>query len=548
MLKKLIFGLLCIASLTIVSQNTVGTILNTTNSYDGYTLFTKNLETYLIDNCGRVVNQWTSNFPPGNAVYLLEDGSLLKACKVNNTDIVFGGTGGRIEKYDWEGNLTWFYDYSSDQFLQHHDIFPMSNGNVLMLAATVLTNTEAIEAGRDPSNLVDGVLYNEQIIELKPTTPGNADFIWEWNIKNHLIQDFDSNKSNFGIVEDNPQLLNINFLGSSAGKANWMHINSIQYDENLDQIVLSSRLLNELYIIDHSTTTAEAATSSGGVYGKGGDFLYRWGNPAAYKKGDATDQKLYGQHNPYIIPSGYPNAGKVILFNNGFGRSPSFSEILILELPTSTPGNYTIDTSSETYGPFTSFFRYVDPDDSTNFFSRFLSNAQMLKNGNILVNSGAEGYVFEIDASNNKVWKYIVPIGSSGIMSQGDNPFESGNTVFRANRYSPDYAAFVGRDLTPGNPIELNFDLMGCTTTLSIDNFNESKFTLYPNPTSDILTIETSENTIIKSVIVFNSLGNSVAKFTDTKNININNLAPGLYFVQIKNEKGEMISKKIIKN
>tara|TARA_R110000787_G_scaffold269018_3_gene375665 strand:+ start:4908 stop:6554 length:1647 start_codon:yes stop_codon:yes gene_type:complete len=547
MLKKILFSFLLISSLQVVSQNTVGTILNTSDSFNGYTLFTKNLETYLIDNCGRIVNQWTSNFNPGNAVYLLEDGSLLKACKVGNTDIAFGGTGGRIEKYDWDGNLTWFYDYSSTQFLQHHDVFPMNNGNILMLAVTVMSNAEAIEAGRDPSTLTDTVLYNEQIIELKPTTPGNADFIWEWNIKNHLVQDFDNSKSNFGIIEDNPQLLDINFLGTSAGKANWLHINSIQYDKNLDQIVLSSRLLSEIYIIDHSTTTAQAATSSGGDYGRGGDILYRWGNPAAYKQGDATNQKLFGQHNPYIITEGYPNAGKLILFNNGFGRSPSFSEVLILELPISSPGNYILDSATNTYGPSVPFYTYVDPDDPTNFFSRFLSNAQMLQNGNILVNGGASGDVFELDVNDNKVWRYIVPITSSSIMSQGDNPFESGNTIFRANRYSPDYTAFVGRDLTPSDPIELNFDLMGCTITLTVDDFSKSKLTLYPNPISDILTIEVDEKIIISSITVFNNLGNSIVKTQNTKQINLSNLSSGIYYIRLTNNTGESITKKIIK-
>lgn len=66
-------------------------------------------------------------------------------------------------------------------------------------------------------------------------------------------------------------------------------MNGIDYNPVLDQIALSTHNLNEWYIIDHSTTTAEAATSSGGNSGKGGDLLYRWGNPAAYQ---ATKEKF----------------------------------------------------------------------------------------------------------------------------------------------------------------------------------------------------------------------------------------------------------------
>ena len=47
-------------------------------------------------------------------------------------------------------------------------------------------------------------------------------------------------------------------------------MNSVAYDEKLDQIVLSVRGFNEIWVIDHSTTTAEARTHSGGRQGMGG--------------------------------------------------------------------------------------------------------------------------------------------------------------------------------------------------------------------------------------------------------------------------------------
>ncbi len=509
-------------------QNTIGVLKNNTGSYNGYTLFTADTETYLINNCGQVINQWSSSFPPGNAVYLLENGNLLRAAKINNPDINFGGRGGKIELFNWEGNLIWEYTYSDDQVSHHHDVFPMPNGNILMLAVTTMTQAEAIQAGRNPASLSEGNLYNEQILELEPVGTNEANIVWEWNIKDHLIQDFDSTKDNFGVISENPQLLDINFLGTSGGKANWMHINSMQYYENLDQIVLSSRQLNEIYIIDHSTSTTEASTNAGGTYGKGGDLLYRWGNPLAYGQGTTDDQQLFGQHYPYFIPDGLTDAGKIMLFNNGFTRTPEFSEVFILSPPTDSPGFYT--ATSSTYGPSNPEYIYTDPANPTNFFSPFLSNAQRLPNGNTLIIEGASGYFFEINSSNTKVWEYINPVGAFDILTQGDDPSGTGNTTFRAIKYSTDYDAFVGRDLTPSAPIELNPNLSNCTI-LSTNTQEIADLNIFPNPVAGELTIESLDP--ITKIEIYSTDGKLLKKDAATTRIDMSNFAVGLYTIKL---------------
>ncbi|MDX1470533.1 MAG: aryl-sulfate sulfotransferase, partial [Flavobacteriaceae bacterium] len=253
-------------SISTYGQNTIGTVFYNTPTAQGYTLFTVHTQTYLINNCGQVVNEWTSEFPPGNAVYLLEDGDILRAGNTGSSTIRFGGSGGVVERYNWEGTLEWQYFYDTDQHRQHHDIYPMPNGNVLILAATLITEDEAIAAGRNPDKLKDGFVYNERIIEVRPVGADNAEIVWEWNFMDHIIQDFDSTKANYGTVSSNPQLVDFNYTNDEEGEARWLHINSIQYYEEVDQIILSSRNLSEIYIIDHSTTTEEAATGTGGLY------------------------------------------------------------------------------------------------------------------------------------------------------------------------------------------------------------------------------------------------------------------------------------------
>lgn len=532
-----------IFTISVSGQNTVGVLANTGDALNGYTLFTVGKETYLINNCGEVVNQWTSNFKDGKTVCLLENGNLLRASVIDNPgNIAIPGVGGRIELFDWDNNLLWEYDFTTDTRIQHHEIFPMSNGNVLVLSATIINDTEAIQIGRDPAKLTGTQLYMEQVVELEPVGTNDANTVWQWDMKDHVIQDFDNTKDNFGIVSENPQLLDINFLGLSNGNANWLHINSLQYNAELDQIILSTRHLNEIYIIDHSTTTAEAATSLGGTYQKGGDFLYRWGNPLVYKQGTVNDQKLDGQHYPHWITEGYTDAGKIILFNNGFTRpSPGFSEVFILTLPESSPGLYDYATNTA-YGPNDPDYIYTAPV-KTDFFSPIMSSAQRLSNGNTLICEATSGNLFEIDSNDNIVWQYINPVSNTITLNQGDDPNSVNNNVFRATKFAINYPAFIGRDLTPGLPLELNPDLSNCEI-LSVDDISFNEISFYPNPVKNDLNI--ISNNQVDKVEIYDIQGRKIKVEKMKKNINFTSYPKGIYLLKIFTN-NRVSAKKIIK-
>ncbi|WP_296316932.1 aryl-sulfate sulfotransferase [Winogradskyella sp. UBA3174] len=528
------------------SQNTVGTISITEDAFEALTLFNINTKAYLINNCGELVNEWTSNYLPGSSVYLLPNGNLLRAGRLEDgsSDIAFGGQGGIVELFDWDGNIVWSYIYSSSTFRQHHDIYPLPNGNILLLAATVMTEAEAIQAGRDPSFLIDNELYNEQILELEPVGTNQANIVWEWNINDHLIQDFDATKDNFGVVEDNPQRLDINFLNGGTGGNNWLHVNSIQYNEERDQIVISARRISEIWIIDHSTSTAESASTTGGTYNKGGDLLYRWGNPEAYRQGSPSDRTLFGQHTPRFIKSGLPNENKIILFNNGFQRSPEFSQVDIITPPESSLGVYDY-TPNSSYGPLNTDYTYSDlSEDPSAFFTAIVSSAQQLPNGNILICEGRDGYFFELDSNNEKVWEYINPINNNnGNSTQQGMPAPGTNLTFRATKYPLNFSGFDGRDLSPNLPLELNPDLTPCNN-LSIVDFNESVVGVYPNPTNTIINISSTQN--IDKIEVYNTLGQKVVESRfSTIDLSLQNR--GIYFLKIHSV-GKIISRKVIKN
>ena len=539
-ITKILMFLYFINTFCIYGQNTIGTLINTDGAYNAYTLFTVKKETYLVNNCGQVINQWTSEYNSGKSVYLLENGNLLRAASGPNPgNIAIPGIGGRMEIFDWEGNVLWEFVYSNENASQHHDIYPMPTGTILVLAASILTDTEAIQLGRNPDDLESNQLYNEHVLEIKPIGTNEAEIIWRWDFKDHLIQDYDNTKNNFGVVKENRQLMDINYLGKSNGSANWMHINSVQFNKDLNQIILGSKTLSEIYIIDHSTTTAEAQTNLGGIYGKGGDLLYRWGNPIAYQQGTISDQKLFGQHYPHWISEGMQDEGKIILFNNGIHRTNPYSEINMITPPTNSSGVYT-NNINESFGPTEPDNIYGSPEN-TDFYSPILSSAQRLPNNNTLICEGTSGRFFEIDNDKNIVWEYINPIDSNGVLTQGDEPVN--NKVFRVKKYALDYAAFDGKDLTPKEPIEIDYDLSNCTTlSLKIDEFN--KITLYPNPVKDILYINGLD--LINKVEVYTNYGSKVKVYLNKNSIDMRHLSSGVYHVKVFYAK-KVTSLKIIK-
>src|SRR5262249_52773736 len=188
----------------------------------------------------------------------------------------------------------------------------------------------------------------------------------------------------------------------------YTHFNGVAYNPDLDQIAVSVWTFSEFWIIDHSTTTAEAAGHTGGRYGRGGDLLYRWGNPRAYRAGKKEDQKLFSQHNAHWIPQGLPGAGHLLLFNNGTGRTgENYSSVDELVLPVDSQGRYTCKLGTA-YGPDQPVWSYTAPK-KTDFFSAFISGTQRLANGNTLICSGANGTVFEVTPEKEIVWKYVNP-------------------------------------------------------------------------------------------------------------------------------------------
>ena len=451
---------------------TVGLFQNTPKACPGYTLMAPkhNMVTYLLDNNGKIVNTWKSEYEPGQSAHLLPNGHLLRAGMLKVQGGTGGGEGGRIEEFDWSGKLIWEFDHATRDYQLHHDIKPLPNGHVLALMVERKTLEQAVAAGFTADQLRDGYLVPDAVVEIEPIYPKGGKIVWEWHVWDHLIQNSDRSKANFGEVAAHPELIDVKCNGR-ATPAFWNHMNSLAYNPKLDQIVLSARGCNEIWIIDHATTTKEAAGHSGGKQGKGGDLIYRWGNPAAYGRGIAADRQLIQQHDAEWIPDGYPGAGHLTIFNNGYERGWSSIEEIVP--PVDAKGGYTL-AAGKAYGPDKPVWHY-EAKVRTDFFSSEISGAHRLPNGNMLVCAGVIGNLFEITPAGETVWQYVNPMVRGGILAQGEIPGKDMrghlfNAVFKVHRYAPNDPGLTGRDLSPKEVIELPASQKGKT---GMDQLNE---------------------------------------------------------------------------
>ena len=399
--------------------------------FEGYTLFTPGAgnggpcTTYLIDNNLNNIQTWNHSRSPASMPYLIagdepgwENTLLIYPYRVNNPTMQAGGVGGAFEVLTWDGDLVWEYELSNTDYQHHHDIEPLPNGNILMIAWERKTAEEAYAAGR--TSLNDNPLnemWSSSIFEIQSDGNGGGEIVWEWHLWDHLIQDENPDSDNYGIVGDHPELFDINkgWLGGGGpqgGNADWMHLNTISYNIEYDQIVISSHRVDEIFVIDHSTTIEEAASHSGGNYGKGGDFLYRWGNPQNYDRGNNSDNLIGHQHSINWIPDGYPGEGNFILFNNDGNEAIEFSP------PIDEDGFYIIE-EGQPYGPDN--IVWSSPYYSTDM----QGGAFRLPNGNTLITDCDSANIEEVTESGSIVWSYS----------------QSGNNVniARAQKYAIDY-------------------------------------------------------------------------------------------------------------
>jgi hypothetical protein len=417
--------------------------VNSMNLSDGYVLCGAYSGTFtlLIDKNGTPVHTWDHSTLPdslnGYVVYLLENGNILRTSQVSKArgDTFPPGSGpiqGIVEEIDPSGAVVWKYKLSNDTFMTHHDMKPLSNGNFIAVTFEMKTIADAIQVGVDTTLFPrrnPKILLSERIIEVNPRAAKGQEIVWQWSLWDHITP-----KSQ---AAEHWELFN-GSAGTPAGNQ-WVHLNGITICEKQKLIAFTSRLFSELFIIDYGTTTAQAAGHTGGLRGKGGDFLYRWGNPTNYDT--SATQRIHVLHCPTWIPDDYPGAGHVMFFHNNMTSDFSASgasEVVELELPFDGNGGF-IKSPGVPFGPPEPFWLYAPPTDT--FYSMAMSSAFRLANGNTLIHEafppgGRNGRLREVTKDQQLLWRYELAFNTTGKTGGG---FMSGFNPAKIMYYPSNY-------------------------------------------------------------------------------------------------------------
>jgi hypothetical protein len=378
------------------------------STFDGYTLVFSDSTAWLYGMDKQVVHQWTHLPSNSGCADLLRDSSLLWSSSDKGAWTQYGAmSGGRFMIVKWDGTKTWDFLYRTADYMPHHDMEPVYYTN---------------DPKEKPSILIPCYTsWGDKITELKPTGLNTANVIWEWCATDHLCDS--------GAGTDKPEVLDKKKggIGSFNGNFDKMHTNNISFNRTLNQIIISVKGFNELMVLDHSTTTAEAKGTTGGRYGKGGSILFRWGMPSNY--GMSGAQVFKGQHCGSWIPdtmlgSGLPMPGafNMMCVDNGNKRVAEF-------VPPGTRNGIYPRTAGAAYEPAAVLWTYAVSTVQSNE-----GTVQRLPNGNTIICIGGvgmggfpktanaegisptKGRVFEINSAGTIVWDLNgIPLTTEGV-------------------------------------------------------------------------------------------------------------------------------------
>lgn len=475
-------------------------------AFDGFVVYNSINQTTarLINASGQIVHTWACPSPANYAMALRDNGNIVRGAIHSPNFISGAAVGGKVQELNPQAQVVWEFVYSTQDHVTHHDLCLMPNGNVLLIAWVKKTLAQLQALGYTGNT----AKYPGRIIEIQPTGT-TAQVVWEWNMEDRFIQFVDPNKPNYMPIADHPERMNINVPVTGGGfgsSTDWFHENGIDYNPDLDQIAFSSRYLNEIFIIDHSTTTLEAAGHTAGNAGRGGDFLFRWGKPSNY--GVAGSQTIAGAvHDVRWVKPDRPNEGWLMFVNNVGG--PGGSTVIDAIDPVRTGYTYPW-TPGTVWGPTAHQWRHQALANASG-----QSACDRMPNGNTFVALSGQ-YMYEVNDNNQVVWQYNA------------GPAKA----FRYLCDDPGIIALLGPD--------------PCGLATAVPEMGRPFVAVAPNPTDgevEIMGLATSE---MRQVTVTDALGREVLRTPPTILFHLGDQRNGTYLVTIELQDGGRIHRRVL--
>lgn len=491
-------GLVLKATIALFAVSIAGALAAQT--FDGYALYNNfnSSTSYLIDGDGDIAHTWNCPSIANYSMAMKPNGNIVRGAIHSGNLITGAAVGGKVQELNAQGGIVWEFVYSTTNYVSHHDLCILPNGNVLLIAWVKKTLAELQAIGYTGTT----AKYPGRIIEVQQNGTG-GEIVWQWDMADRFIQYTDPNEPNYMPIAEHPERLNINVTtsgsgGGPGGSTDWFHENGVDYNEELDQIAFSSRYLSEVFIIDHSTTTAEAAGHTGGNGGRGGDFLFRWGKPANYGV-SGTQRITAAVHDVGWVKPGRPNEGWLGFVNNSGGSGNSTTIDLIN--PERDGYNYPW-TPGMVWGPTIYDWRH-----------QCLANASgqsawdIMPNGNIFA-AISGNYLYEVTPGGTVVWQYAA-----------GPP--------KAFRYTCDY---------PGIITLLNDP---CDITTSIDEPLGESFSVHPNPSTGMINLSGVDVSDLESFVVQDATGRELRRSRPGWTVDLGDLPDGVYHVVLEHASGQ---------
>ncbi len=428
--------------------------------WNGYTLYTLPDDgAILMDMHGREVHRW--NGIAGFPLKMLPGGRIMASTKELDNGLQDMED---LVQVDWNGNIEWKFNTfdtwpTSDKntrpvLRQHHDFQREGNPVGYYAGPELLSKTDSgktlILCHENVNNpkISEKPLLDDTLIEVD----WNGNILWKWKAEDHYEE--------FGFCDEEKQAIYHwpNFE-PRLGVGDWFHMNCASYvgpnhwyDEgdlrfHPENIIFGSREGCVLCIISRET----------------GHVVWRLGPD--FSKSEALQKIgwIIGQHHVHIIPKGLPGAGNLLLFDNGGAagyaaptrQNPTGNKAYqrdysrVLEI---NPVTLTVEWQYS--AAEAGFFAPIEP---FRFYSKLVSSAQRLPNGNTVITEGVDGRIFEVTKAHELVWEYTNPYFTDDRGGSAFRPPKM-NMIYRSYRVPYEWVPQLTPpdDLTPILPPDIS--------------------------------------------------------------------------------------------